>query len=433
MIVVGGAWPLLVALTPASDRPWISGTSDNSIWSLILGYNGLGRIAGQSGGPQALGGGGTLFGGPTGPFRLLQSGLGDQAGWLIGFALVSAAGLLVMTRLRRRDPRTGWLIAVAGSFLTIAVVFSFAHGIFHPYYVSLLAPFTAALLGGGVGEILRRGRAAWLLASLAVLGGAVTELVILGQLSGRLSWAEVLVAALALPAAIGLALASHARACVTTLSVALVAQFAAPATWAAETVGHKANGTFPTGGPVSASMGGPGPGGGPPRARRPGGTFGPSGLPGGAPPSGLPAGPPSGPGLGAPPGLRGGPGASPFGGETAGLRAAIRYVASHGGGTIGVASQSSAAQAILSSHANVAGIGGFSGRESSVSLSWLAQEVRSGHLRWVIPAQSAGPPGDGRAGSRAAMQAVTRACRSVRLSGATLYDCRGRAAALLAG
>src|SRR5215218_3187858 len=36
MIVAGGAWPLLIALTPASSRPWISGTSDNSIWSLIM-------------------------------------------------------------------------------------------------------------------------------------------------------------------------------------------------------------------------------------------------------------------------------------------------------------------------------------------------------------------------------------------------------------
>src|SRR4051812_3465951 len=53
MVAVGLAWPLLVALTPAADRPWVSGTSDNSIWSLILDYNGLGRIAGQAGGPQA--------------------------------------------------------------------------------------------------------------------------------------------------------------------------------------------------------------------------------------------------------------------------------------------------------------------------------------------------------------------------------------------
>src|SRR5215216_2791056 len=43
MVIVGGAWPALIALTPADERPWISGTSDNGIVSLILGYNGLGR------------------------------------------------------------------------------------------------------------------------------------------------------------------------------------------------------------------------------------------------------------------------------------------------------------------------------------------------------------------------------------------------------
>ncbi|HEV7161729.1 MAG TPA: glycosyltransferase family 39 protein, partial [Solirubrobacteraceae bacterium] len=31
MVLVGGAWPALVQLTPAADRPWVSGTSDNSV------------------------------------------------------------------------------------------------------------------------------------------------------------------------------------------------------------------------------------------------------------------------------------------------------------------------------------------------------------------------------------------------------------------
>ena len=85
MAAVGLAWPLLMWLTPASDRPYISGTDDNSIWSLILGYNGLGRLFGQSGGPGAVGGGGGgVFGGEAGPARLLNAALGGQAGWLIG-------------------------------------------------------------------------------------------------------------------------------------------------------------------------------------------------------------------------------------------------------------------------------------------------------------------------------------------------------------
>ena len=77
---------------------------------------------------------------------------------------MAGAGVLISTRLRRRDPRTGWLIAVGGAFLTTALVFSLAQGIFHPYYVSFLAPFTAALIGAGVGEILpgaARQRGAW--------------------------------------------------------------------------------------------------------------------------------------------------------------------------------------------------------------------------------------------------------------------------------
>src|SRR5207244_9745013 len=87
MAVVGLAWPVLVWLTPAGSRPWISGTSDNSIWSLIFGYNGLGRLDGQSGVPGGAGGGPGgggrgFFGGQTGALPLLNDALGGQAGWL---------------------------------------------------------------------------------------------------------------------------------------------------------------------------------------------------------------------------------------------------------------------------------------------------------------------------------------------------------------
>ena len=89
-------------------------------------------------------------------------GSAGQAGWLLGFALVAIVALAVATRLRRADARTGWLIATGGMFLTTAVAFSFAQGIFHPYYVAQLAPFTAALVGAGSGWFLSRHRAAGL-------------------------------------------------------------------------------------------------------------------------------------------------------------------------------------------------------------------------------------------------------------------------------
>ena len=453
MAVVGLAWPVLVTLTPAADRPWISGTADNSIWSLIFNYNGVGRIAGQAGGPAAFGGGGGggVFGGSTGIFRLLQSSLGDQAGWLLGFAIVAGLALVVLTRLRRSDPRTGWLIAVGGAFAASAIVFSFAQGIFHPYYVSFLAPFTAALVGAGVGEILPGGRSARIIAPLAIGAGAVTELVVLGTLGGDLSWARPLLIAVCAACVIALAVVAAPRLRVALLAVAMAALLAAPATWAAETIGHATSGTFPAGGPASAAgFGGGGfSGAGPGSARRPGlprGGFGPlgggvrsGGVRGGGV-QGLFANPgggfgfrPRGGGFGAAGGF-GGPGG--FGGDSASLSSDIAYASTHGGGTIGVESQSTAATAILSSNANVAGLGGFSGRESSVTAKWIAIEVREGRLRWIVTTGGqgfAGAPGDTRTGSEAAFDVVAKTCKAVTTSsGATMYDCQGRAAAILA-
>jgi 4-amino-4-deoxy-L-arabinose transferase-like glycosyltransferase len=455
LVVVGGAWPLLVTLTPASDRPWISGTSDNSVWSLIFGYNGLGRVSGQTGGPGGGGGGGgfggNLFGGATGPFRLLESALGDQAGWLLGFAVVAGLAVLVLTRLRRRDPRTAWLMAVGGSFLVTAVVFSYASGIFHPYYVSFLAPFAAALVGAGAGLMLPRSlggaaptlRTARIVAPLAIGAGAVTELVVLSELGGGLEWAKPLVIGVAGACAVLLALEGAGRMRAVVLVVALAALLAAPATWAAETLGHATSSTFPAGGPASASIGGPG-GGGPGAggfgggARRFGGGSGRFGGAGGgfAPPSLFGGGSGTGGGFSGRGGFAGG-GAGSFGGDSTSLSAAVRYAEQHGGGTIGVESQSSAAELILSSDANVAGLGGFSGRESTVSVSWLAHEVESGRLRWVIVDGSQGGslPGDTRTGSESAFDVVAKTCRAVTLStssgSVTMYDCQGYGPALL--
>lgn len=445
MASVALAWPLAVTLTPAADRPWVSGTSDNSIWSLIFGYNGLGRVAGQSGGPGGVGGGGgaggSLFGGPTGVFRLLGSALGDQAGWLLGVALVGAIALVAMTRLRRGDPRTGWLIAVGGSAVTTAVVFSFAQGIFHPYYVSFLAPFTAALIGATLPTMLRRGPVARIVAPAAILAGVVTELVVLNEIGGALGWAEpvLLVGGVGTATALALRLSPRLRAGLVAL--ALAGLVAAPATWAAETLGHATSTTFPAGGPASAATAGPGggPGGGRPAGA--GGSGGGAGRFGQAPGAiGFGGPPPGGGAFGGPPrGLAGGaPAGGGFGGGATQLAAAIRYARARGGGAIGVDSQSTAAEAILTYDGEVAGLGGFSGRESSVSLTWLAAEVRAGRLRWIVSDGSQGQtglPGDTRTGSQSAIAAAAQACRRVRGSSVgssmAVYDCQGRAAAIL--
>src|SRR5438270_2278276 len=53
MVVAGGWWVAIVQLWPASSRPYIGGSTTNSVLELALGYNGLSRLAGGEAGPQA--------------------------------------------------------------------------------------------------------------------------------------------------------------------------------------------------------------------------------------------------------------------------------------------------------------------------------------------------------------------------------------------
>ncbi len=492
LLAVALAWPVLVWLTPEASRPWISGTNDNSIWSLIWEYNGFGRLEGQTGGPASFGGaGGGPFGGATGAFRLLNDSLGGQAGWLLGAATVGGLGVAALSRLRRTDPRTGWIIAVGGAFAVTAVAFSFAGGIFHPYYTSLLAPFAAALLGATFGQARSPGRSGRILGALAMGAGAIVELVVIDHSASDLGWLVVPLVLVAV-AAVGALLFADAiterlrgdgqhdgRACMVTAArvrlVALVCGFAilltGPAIWSVETLGHPTSGTFPTGGPESASaMGGPGGMGG-----APGGSVRPltnmEGQATNAPGRGLGEGPPSMvEGIGGPPSMGGAPTAGRMaGGED--LTSVLEYTEAHGGGTIAVDSQSGAAASIIEEGAEVAGIGGFSGKESSVSAEWLEERIDSGAISWIyvggsgggmtgrpgggasaggeggttgalpggkggatgaLPGGATGGPtagagGDTRTGSESAIDTVVKSCTEVSgVEGSgTLYECGG--------
>ena len=87
MVASAGWWVAIVALWPASSRPMIDGSSDNSILNLIVGYNGLGRLTGSGGGPGGGGGGGN-FSGEPGVLRLFNDLMGGQASWLLPAALL---------------------------------------------------------------------------------------------------------------------------------------------------------------------------------------------------------------------------------------------------------------------------------------------------------------------------------------------------------
>lgn len=52
MVVSAGWYVALVAVWPADSRPYIGGSTDNSLLELTLGYNGLGRVFGGDGNPS---------------------------------------------------------------------------------------------------------------------------------------------------------------------------------------------------------------------------------------------------------------------------------------------------------------------------------------------------------------------------------------------
>ncbi len=155
IVVSAGWWVAIVALWPASSRPMIDGSADNSILNLITGYNGLGRIFG-SGGPGGAGagggggGGGGNFSGATGILRLFNSVMGGQASWLLPAALLALAVGLVATRRAPRTDRTRAALLLWGGWLIVSgLVFSLSSGIIHTYYTVALAPAIAALVAIG--------------------------------------------------------------------------------------------------------------------------------------------------------------------------------------------------------------------------------------------------------------------------------------------
>jgi 4-amino-4-deoxy-L-arabinose transferase-like glycosyltransferase len=165
VVAASGWWVLIVELVPASMRPYIGGSTNNSVLDLIFGYDGLGRIfggsGGQGGGAGGAGGGG--FGGAAGILRLANSQFATQITWLLPFAGLSLlSGLLVRARAARTDrARAGYLMW--GLWLGVhALVFSYMSGIIHSYYTIVMAPAIGALVGAGVVELWRlRARFAW--------------------------------------------------------------------------------------------------------------------------------------------------------------------------------------------------------------------------------------------------------------------------------
>ncbi|MFI7084246.1 ArnT family glycosyltransferase [Streptomyces anulatus] len=436
MVVAGGWWVAIVELMPASSRPYVGGSQNNSFLELTFGYNGLGRINGEetgSVGGGGRGGGGGGGWGETGIGRMFNSEIGGQIAWLLPAALILlAAGLWLTRKATRTDSARAAFVAWGGALIMTAAVFSFMAGIFHQYYTVALAPYVAALVAMGV-TVLWEERGAWW--PRAVLAGTVVVTVVwayvlLGRTPDYLPWLRWAVLAAGLVGALGLLVVGRfggrgLAAAVVGLSCA--ASLAGPAAYTVSTLNSGHQGSIVTAGPSAGfGMGGPGGGGGRGGPGGPGGGDGGQGggmrqppgqgqggmpaLPGGAAPGG------TAPGGTAPGGTGTGTGAGTNPGFGEGMR-------SGGGGGMGGllngASVDAEAKALLEKGADdytwvaaavgaqnaasyqlatgdpVMAIGGFNGSDPSPTLAQFKKYVAEGKIHYFV---SGGGMGGGTGG-----------------------------------
>jgi 4-amino-4-deoxy-L-arabinose transferase-like glycosyltransferase len=481
-LVVSGSWMLVVDAWPASDRPYIGGSTNNTVLDLALGYNGFSRVDGEDqagggarpgantgqaqrlpdgtdggraqglggqpaqpggqgapGGVQAPGGqaapGGTgslggfrgaggIIGGIPSLLRMFDDANGGQIGWLLPFAL--GGGLMALWSWRRDPVRRAFAVLFLGWIALYGGIFSYAQGIYHSYYTSAMAPGVAALVGVGtvtVAHAVRRDRR-WLMVAIGLVGVTVwTQLQIAGRTPDFYGWVRPLTVATALAGVAMVVVLTVRRLPVASglmLSVAGLLLLPAAWSWSAST-NASLNATLPQAGPQQGASGG---------------TFGSQAFDDGTP-------------------------------ELA------AWLKSHSDADatwqLVVSNSQNGSRLIAEYEVSVMAVGGFMGKDNTISVAGFADLVSSGAVRYVLVGQgggssggapgrallgagAGGQPSDGgqqgmapdgfggaaMSGPNAVMSAVQSACTPVsdpslpaQYQG-VLYDCVGKADAIRA-
>jgi len=251
LAVVSLSWAVMVDLTPADQRPFVGSSTNNTVMELIVGHNGaerLGQIGalfgiqsrggrgqpplnngGAPGGPgqqpvgnpnqppsvngnQPPGDGGPRGGpgnetGTAGLLRLFNQQLGGQTSWFLPLALLCLAVLAWRTKLRWPLAREHQAVLLWGAWVGPQVIFFSFAGLFHRYYLEMLAPGIAALVGAGLAGMwddyqAGHWRGWWL--PIAVLLTAGVEAVIIAAFPAWATWLVPLVVGLSVVAALAL-------------------------------------------------------------------------------------------------------------------------------------------------------------------------------------------------------------------------------------
>lgn len=254
VVVVSLSWMTLVSLTPASSRPYVDGSTNDSVFAQVFVYNGFGRVSDLSPNQQLDRSIGLEIPSPPPPAwdRLLKGPLGRDDGWLLPAALASlATGLLATRRRPRRDAeRVSFLLW--GTWLGVfAVVFSVGSTL-NTYYVAALCPAIAGLIAGGCRLAWSRRDAAStrVVVLFTVLGSTIYASWLLPSAgTGVSSWIEPTLLVLAGAAIVSIALSWHhatdVRVVILGLAAALASILFVP-TVASATIAANRMGSFDT-------------------------------------------------------------------------------------------------------------------------------------------------------------------------------------------
>ncbi|MGY1944990.1 glycosyltransferase family 39 protein [Nocardia asiatica] len=462
MVVAAGWWLLAVELWPASSRPWIGGSHDNSILELTLGYNGLGRLNGNERGSVGPGGelppGGNGMWGSTGITRMFEPAQGGQIAWLIPAALVALfAGILLRGRAARTDRQRASLVLWGGWLLVTGLVFSFMAGIFHQYYTVALAPAIAALVGAGAVLLWRARHRLWvrLASALAVGLTTATAWMLLSRSPEWQSWLRWTVLVVGVLATLAVLFPAPRKLAVASALAVAFTFLAGPVAYSVDTIATPHTGSIPSAGPNVAAHGRPPWGEGMPGMVRRGpdgavtsgdgqitgddGGIPPGAVPQGNPPAGsAPDGamfPPDGQNsraTGATAGMPGDAGPGPNGGGGFGILGAsepsaqvVSLLEQNNGDYTWVAAaigSNSAAGLQLASELPVMPIGGFNGSDPSPTLEQFEQYVAEGKIHYFVGGGRGGPGSSSDSPSAQITQWVQENFTAVHVDGVTLYD-----------
>lgn len=168
MITVSLSWAITVELYPASNRPYIDSSSNNSVFELIIGHNGSERILGRnnkntitpnldnkenkksSDSKSHSSPIDDYIGNPS-PFRLWIQNIYGQISWLL---ILSIASIITCTKkIKNSSMKNISFIFWEIWLFTMYIFFSFA-GFYHRYYLCMISPAISILCGIGIPKMI---------------------------------------------------------------------------------------------------------------------------------------------------------------------------------------------------------------------------------------------------------------------------------------